>query len=68
MGAQSIFRLRIDEGVVRYVETIPVGQRTRAFIELPSGKIVLGADSGAILIFLRATRWSSNERSFVRHA
>ncbi len=66
LAGQSIFRLRIEERVVRYVETIPVGQRIRTFAELPSGKIVIGADSGVIITLSRFTRWSSNEGSFVQ--
>jgi glucose/arabinose dehydrogenase len=65
LAAQSIFRLRIERGVVRYVESIPVGQRIRTFSQTPAGKLVIGADSGQILVIGKSKEWSSSEGELV---
>ena len=65
LGAQSIFRLRIEEGSVRYVESIFVGQRIRTFSQTPAGKLVVGADSGQILVLGKSKEWSSSAGALV---
>lgn len=59
LGANSIFRCRIEDGAVKYVETIRVGQRIRSFIQTPIGKLVIGGDSGKILYLTRSEAWDS---------
>jgi hypothetical protein len=65
LNAQSIFRMRLEKGAVRYVESIPIGQRIRSFSQLPSGKLVIGSDSGQILIVEKRKSWSSSDSVFV---
>ena len=59
LAADSIFRCRIEDGAVRYVETIYVGQRIRSFIQTPTGKLVIGSDSGKILFLTKSAAWDS---------
>lgn len=58
---QSLHRLRIEEGAVRYVERIEVGERIRSLSQLLDGKLLLGTDSGKALLLSADTEWSSEE-------
>jgi glucose/arabinose dehydrogenase len=58
---QSLHRLRIEEGAVRYVERIEVGDRIRSLSQLLDGKLLLGTDSGKALLLSADTEWSSEE-------
>jgi hypothetical protein len=64
LGAQSLYRLRIEGGVVRYVEAIPIGERIRSFAQLPSGKLLLGTDSGKVLLLSRVSEWDESAGDF----
>jgi hypothetical protein len=59
LAGQSIFRMRIEDGSVRYVEPIEIGQRIRSFSQFPSGKLLIGTDSGQVLILSQTKVWSS---------
>lgn len=65
LAAQSIFRLRIEDKRVVYVEQIPVGYRIRSFIQTPRGRLILGTDQGKVVIVHRATTWDSRSGSFI---
>lgn len=65
LATESIFRCRIEDGVVRYVEQMQVGQRIRSFIQTPSGKIVIGSDSGKILYLQRSQTWNSEQGQLI---
>jgi hypothetical protein len=65
LGGQSIYRIRIEGGAVRYVEPIEVGERIRAFSEMPSGRLVIGTDSGVIYVLSKVKTWSTEAGDFV---
>jgi glucose/arabinose dehydrogenase len=65
LGGESIFRLRIEQGAVRYVERIFVGQRIRTFSQTPGGKLVIGTDSGQLLVIGKSKEWSSSAGELV---
>lgn len=50
---QSLHRIRIEEGVVRYVEPIRIGQRVRALAQTADGAIWLWTDSEEIIRLTR---------------
>lgn len=47
---KSLWRLRIRNGLVAYVEPIPIGERIRDIIEDQDGRIVLWTDAQSIVI------------------
>lgn len=47
---ESLMRIRLDQGHVRLIEPIPVGERVRDLIEDSSGRIVLLTDSYSLVI------------------
>jgi aldose sugar dehydrogenase len=49
LKAQSLFRLRFDQGHVMYSEPIWIGQRIRDLVELVNGTIALWTDDGEVL-------------------
>jgi hypothetical protein len=64
LAGKSLQRLRVIGGAVRYCETIPVGERIRSISETSSGKLLLGTDSGTILVISASTEWDSNSSDF----
>jgi hypothetical protein len=64
LGDQSIIRLRVEAGHVRYSERIGIGERIRSLSALPSGEILLGTDSGKALKLGAVSEWLSSEGSF----
>jgi cytochrome c2 len=51
LGAQSLYRVRVEDDRVIFVEPIPVGHRIRDIIEAADGSIVLKADDD-FLVYL----------------
>jgi cytochrome c2 len=49
LATQSLYRARVREGRVVYVEPLAMGHRIRDIIEGPDGKLVLWTDDAAIL-------------------
>lgn len=47
--AQSIYRVRIEDGVVRFAEPIPMGFRIRDITETSAGEVVLLGDNGPLI-------------------
>jgi hypothetical protein len=64
LSDQSLIRLRVEAGHVRYSERIGIGERIRSLSALPTGEILLGTDSGKALILGAASEWLSSEGSF----
>jgi len=65
MGSKSLYRVRWQSGAVRYVETIPVGERVRSLTQMSSGTVVAGTDSGRILLLSPISAWSTTAHWFV---
>ena len=61
---QSLIRLRVEEGYVRYSEQIKIGERIRSLSSLPTGEILLGTDSGKVLMLEAESEWVSSEGLF----
>jgi hypothetical protein len=64
LADQSLIRLRVEAGYVRYSERIIIGERIRSLSALPTGEILLGTDSGRALILEALSEWSSSEGDF----
>ncbi len=58
MGSQTIYRLRVKDSKVIYVEPIYLGFRVRTMVETNTGGFIFGTDSGIKLLKL-AERWDS---------
>lgn len=58
LAAQSLYRVRIEEGRAMFVEPIPMGHRIRDIVEAENGTIVLKTDDD-FLIFIAALSASS---------
>lgn len=66
MGARFLYRMRVREGAVRYVEEFQFGARIRSMVQLPGGAIVCGLDAGNDLLVLAPTsEWSLSANTFV---
>jgi glucose/arabinose dehydrogenase len=59
MGSNWLYRLRVDDGAVRYVEPIFIGVRLRTLIQMPSGLLVGGIDksSSELIVFNPVSIW-----------
>ena len=62
MGTHWLYRLRIDDGAVRYVEPIFTGVRLRTLIKMPNGALVGGIDtsSSELIVFSPSGIWDSS--------
>jgi cytochrome c2 len=56
----TVYRMRIHDGHVTYVEPIEIGERIRDAIELDDGRITLYADTPNTLLILRNGRGAGN--------
>lgn len=66
MGARWLYRVRIEDGAVRYFEGLLLGARARSLAQLGDGRIVVGLDSGTEFLILAPVEiWSSNAGSKV---
>jgi len=66
MGGRLLQRVRIDQGAVRYVETIPIASRMRSIAQMPSGVLLFGLDAGNELLVVRPTaKWDEPSSTFV---
>ena len=54
LKSQSLFRARLNNQRVTYVEKIEVGERIRDITQLPDGRVALLADSARIIFLQRA--------------
>jgi hypothetical protein len=59
MGSQTIYRLRVKDSKVIYVEPIYLGFRVRTMAETNTGEFIFGTDSG-IKILKMVERWDSS--------
>lgn len=68
LAAQSLFRVRVEEGRVIFVEPIPMGHRIRDIVEAADGTIVLKTDD-SFLLYVRpldaSTASSPEERGTI---
>ena len=64
LADQSLIRLRVEAGFVRYSERIDIGERIRSLSALPTGQILLGTDSGKALMLEALSEWSSSKGNF----
>jgi len=64
LADQSLIRLRVEAGYVRYSERIGIGERIRSLSALPTGEILLGTDSGRALMLEARSEWSSSGGDF----
>lgn len=65
LGGNSIFRLRLEKGSVKYVEPIYVGQRIRTMVQMSDGSLALGTDSGSVLLIRASHIWSELNSGYV---
>lgn len=49
LAAQSLYRVRVENDRVTFVEPIPIGHRVRDLVELPSGTIAIKTDDNFIV-------------------
>lgn len=63
--AESIFRLRFNGGRVEYVEQVFIGERIRTLSQLPSGELLIGADSGSVYRMSAVKVWDSIRSEFL---
>ena len=54
LKSQSLFRIRLHEKRVMYIEQIKIGERIRDITQMPDGRIALLSDSAKILFLQRA--------------
>jgi glucose/arabinose dehydrogenase len=59
MGSQTIYRLRVKDFKVIYVEPIYLGFRVRTMVETNTGEFIFGTDTG-IKILKMAERWDNS--------
>jgi hypothetical protein len=59
MASQTLYRVRWQDGAVRYVESIPMGMRIRSLTQLPNGFVVAGTDTGDLVVLNPVSAWSS---------
>lgn len=65
MGSRWLYRFRIQDGAVRYMEDFRLGARVRSMAELPSGAIAMGLDAGGDLLIVEPSKvWDLNAGSF----
>lgn len=61
MGARWLYRVRIDQGAVRYYEGIPILARARSLAQFPDGRVVVGLDAGTEFLVIAPTgEWNSS--------
>ena len=67
MGARWLYRLRIEDGAVRYFEGLMLGARARSLAQLPNGYIITGLDDGTEFLMLQPVEaWSPQAGTFVK--
>ncbi len=62
---KSLHRIRIEAGVVKYTERIPIGYRIRSITETKSGKIILGTDNGPMIILAPFSQWDLSTENYI---
>lgn len=65
LGAQSLFRLRVEAERVTYVEQISVGYRVRSIVQTPRGRLILGTDQGKVVVVSAYKTWDSVSGPFI---
>ena len=58
---RSLYRVRVHQGYVIYVEKIEIGARIRDIAQMPDGRIALLTDSANILFLQRAPLYCQND-------
>lgn len=56
LRAETLYRIRLRDDRVTYVEPIPLGRRVRDLAQAPDGRIVVWTDSGVLTELSRAER------------
>jgi cytochrome c2 len=64
LGARSLFRVRVEDGTVRYIEPIPTGHRTRDIVEVANGEVVLLAEDG-FLVYLKPISFDGEDPTLI---
>lgn len=64
MGTQSLYRVRWQDGAVRYVEAIELAQRIRSMTLSPTGDVVAGTDGGLMLLLHPLQTWSTQLNAY----
>jgi hypothetical protein len=59
LAGKSIQRIRFEKGSVRYVESIPIGERLRSLSQTDSGLVLAGTDSGKVLVIRASSTWDT---------
>lgn len=62
--AQTLFRVRVDSGHVRFAEPISVGHRVRDLVETTDGRIVLWLDGGGLATLEPSSGGTEGARHF----
>ena len=60
---QSIYRVRLNQGHVMYVERIEVGARIRDITQMPDGRLALLTDGASVLFLRRTPLYCQSENS-----
>lgn len=61
---KSLFRVRVFDGKVRYLEEIPIGRRIRDVIEGHDGQLILWTDDSALITVERAIKAEDGRNLF----
>jgi len=64
MARKSLFRIRVDDGLVRYAEEIKIGQRIRDLIEGHDGQLILWTDKSALITVAKSAQTGNGQQSF----
>ena len=62
LKGQSLFRVRLRQGHVKYVEKIEIGRRIRDISQMPDGRIALLSDYSKVLFLQRAPIYCQDQR------
>lgn len=65
LARKSLFRIRVDDGRVRYLEEIEVGRRIRTLVEGHDGQLILWTDDSALVTISRTVNREGGEQLFV---
>lgn len=64
LGARSLFRVRVEDGKVIYVEPIPTGHRTRDIVETANGEIAFLAED-RFLVYLKPIGFGGDDPTLI---
>lgn len=67
LRGKSIYRCRLHNDQVQYVERIKIGKRLRDIEWMPDGRIALLGDKSEVLFLSRSTKYCTDEYRKMRH-